>query len=172
MRRVAVAFGLLVAFAFAAQSAAAGVLVQIDKSHQRMIVSVDGKVRHAWPVSTGRRGFGTPSGTFYPQRLARSWFSRRYYNSPMPYSIFFTKGYAIHGSYEIRRLGGPASHGCVRLHPANAAVLFALVQRHGARIVISTGIRSAGQPVRRRHGWRPPSPELDPAAYYDYGWQP
>ena len=128
MRRLAFALGLAFAFLFTAASADAGVLVQIDKSRQRMTVSVDGKVRHAWAVSTGRRGFGTPSGTFSPQHLARRWFSRKYYNSPMPYSIFFTKGYAIHGSYEIRRLGGPASHGCVRLHPANAATLFSLVQ--------------------------------------------
>src|SRR5215207_1215293 len=135
MRRLAFAFSVAFAFLFTAPAADAGVLVHIDKSRQRMTVSLDGRVLHAWPVSTGRRGFGTPSGTFHPQRLARRWFSRRYYNSPMPYSIFFTRGYAIHGSYEIRRLGGPASHGCVRLHPANAATLFALVQRHGARIV-------------------------------------
>jgi hypothetical protein len=83
-------------------------------------------------VSTGRAGLGTPSGTFRPQRLARTWFSREYYNSPMPHSIFFHGGYAIHGSYDIRRLGGPASHGCIRLHPANAATLFALVQHEGA----------------------------------------
>jgi lipoprotein-anchoring transpeptidase ErfK/SrfK len=49
----------------------------------------------------------------------------------MPHSIFFHKGYAIHGTNYISRLGGPASHGCVRLHPANAAMLFALVQRAG-----------------------------------------
>jgi lipoprotein-anchoring transpeptidase ErfK/SrfK len=168
MRRVAVAFGLIVAFAFAAPSADAGVVVQIDKSRQRMTVSVDGKVRHAWPVSTGRRGFGTPSGTFYPQRLARRWYSRKYYNSPMPYSIFFTKGYAIHGSYEIRRLGGPASHGCVRLHPANAATLFALVQQRGARIVISGAIRTASEPARRRAFWRYIPAPYDPPGYYDY----
>ena len=87
--------------------------------------------RHQWPVSTGRGRFGTPSGTFRPQRLERRWFSRRYYNSPMPYSVFFHKGYAIHGTSEIHRLGGPASHGCVRLHPRNAAALFSLVQWHG-----------------------------------------
>jgi lipoprotein-anchoring transpeptidase ErfK/SrfK len=57
-----------------------------------------------------------------PQRLAASWFSKLYYNSPMPHSIFFSGGYAIHGSYEINRLGGPASHGCIRLHPANAEI--------------------------------------------------
>lgn len=109
----------------------ASVLVEIEKSTQTMYVSVNGVPRYRWPVSTGRGRFGTPSGVFRPQRLERRWFSRRYYNSPMPYSVFFHKGYAIHGTSEIHRLGGPASHGCVRLHPRNAAVLFALVQRFG-----------------------------------------
>lgn len=126
--------------AAAAPRAEASVVVHIDKSTQRMTVSVDGETRHVWPVSTGRAGFGTPNGHFRPQRLARKWFSRKYYNSPMPHSIFFHHGFAIHGSYEIRRLGGPASHGCVRLHPSNAATLFALVSSEGAgntRIVVS-----------------------------------
>jgi lipoprotein-anchoring transpeptidase ErfK/SrfK len=156
MRRPGVAFALA-AFLLAIAPAEAGILVQIDKSRQRMTVSVDGKVRHTFAVSTGRRGFGTPSGTYYPQRLARRWFSRKYYNSPMPYSIFFHGGYAIHGSYEIRRLGGPASHGCVRLHPANAAALYALVQRHGTgstRIVVSGAIPAARVPIRVRPTWR------------------
>ncbi|NVO12644.1 MAG: L,D-transpeptidase [Rhodoplanes sp.] len=123
-------------------SADAAVLVRIDKSSQQMSVVVDGATRYSWPVSTGRAGFGTPSGTYSPQRLERSHFSRKYYNSPMPYSIFFHGGYAIHGSYEIARLGGPASHGCVRLHPSNAATLFSLVKQHGAgntRIVVAGG---------------------------------
>lgn len=113
--------------------AQANVLVQIDKSSQRMTVSVDGVPRYDWPVSTGRNGYGTPTGIFHPQSMARSWFSRIYYNSPMPHSIFFYRGFAIHGTMEISRLGGPASHGCVRLHPSNAAVLFALIQREGPR---------------------------------------
>lgn len=120
--------------------ARAGVVVQIDKSSQRMAVSVDGTTRYSWPVSTGRRGYGTPSGVFRPQMMARRWYSRKYYNSPMPYSIFFHRGYAIHGTYDRARLGGPASHGCVRLHPSNAAALFALVERRGrgnTRIVVS-----------------------------------
>ena len=120
--------------------ARAGVVVQIDKSSQRMAVSIDGMTRYNWPVSTGRRGYGTPSGVFRPQMMARRWFSRKYYNSPMPHSIFFYHGFAIHGTNEISRLGGPASHGCIRLHPSHAAALFALVQRSGprnTRIVIS-----------------------------------
>jgi lipoprotein-anchoring transpeptidase ErfK/SrfK len=119
--------------------AQAQVVVHISKATQRMSVSVDGAQRYVWRISTGRAGFATPSGVFRPQMLARSWFSRKYYNSPMPYSIFYHKGYAIHGTNYLSRLGGPASHGCVRLHPANAAVLFSLVQRYrsATRIIVS-----------------------------------
>jgi lipoprotein-anchoring transpeptidase ErfK/SrfK len=113
--------------------ARAEVVVQIDKSSQRMTVSVDGSMRYNWPVSTGRSGYGTPSGTFHPQSMARRYFSRKYYNSPMPHAIFFHYGFAIHGTNDISRLGGPASHGCVRLHPSHAATLFALVERDGPR---------------------------------------
>jgi lipoprotein-anchoring transpeptidase ErfK/SrfK len=117
----------------AVKPARADVVVQIDKSSQRMAVSVDGMMRYNWPVSNGRSGYGTPSGVFHPQLMARRWFSRRYYNSPMPHSIFFYHGFAIHGTYELSRLGGPVSHGCVRLHPSHAAALFALVGRNGPR---------------------------------------
>jgi lipoprotein-anchoring transpeptidase ErfK/SrfK len=113
--------------------ARADVVVQIDRSSQRMAVSVDGMTRYSWPVSTGRNGYGTPSGTFHPQSMARRYFSKKYYNSPMPHAIFFYYGFAIHGTNDISRLGGPASHGCVRLHPSHAAALFALVERNGPR---------------------------------------
>jgi L,D-transpeptidase catalytic domain len=151
----------------------ASVVINIDKSTQRMTVSVDGETRHVWAVSTGRAGFGTPNGHFRPQRLARTWFSKKYYNSPMPHSIFFHHGFAIHGSYEIRRLGGPASHGCVRLHPSNAATLFALVNREGAgstRIVVSGG--NPVQMARRRArsvSVATPRPESQPA--FGEPWQ-
>lgn len=128
--------GLIVAAAMVMSAWApawADVVVQIDKSSQRMTVSIDGTPRYNWPVSTGRRGYGTPSGVFRPQAMVRRHFSRRYYNSPMPHSIFFYRGFAIHGTTELASLGGPASHGCIRLHPSHAAVLFALVQRDGPR---------------------------------------
>jgi len=113
------------------RSASAAVVVDIDRAVQRMAVTVDGAPRYNWRVSTARRGYITPPGTYHPEMLARHWFSRKYYNSPMPHSIFFYGGFAIHGSYEISRLGRPASHGCVRLDPGNAAILFGLVSREG-----------------------------------------
>jgi hypothetical protein len=108
--------------------AQAGIVITVDKSTQQLSVAVDGFPRYEWPVSTARMGYRTPNGTYKPERLARKWFSRKYDWSPMPYSIFFDGGYAIHGSYEIKRLGSPASHGCIRLHPENAATLFGLVK--------------------------------------------
>ena len=105
-----------------------------------MSVSVDGAQRYTWRVSTARRGYITPPGTYHPEMMAKRWFSHLYYNSPMPHAIFFHGGYAIHGTYEIARLGGPASHGCVRLHPADAADFYELVEVFGpanTRIVIT-----------------------------------
>ena len=84
--------------------ASAAVLISVNESTQQMSVSVDGVPRYRFAVSTGRAGYGTPSGTYRRRRLAASWFSKLYYNSPMPHSIFFHGGYAIHGSYEINRL--------------------------------------------------------------------
>jgi lipoprotein-anchoring transpeptidase ErfK/SrfK len=116
---------------FAGDRADASVIVHVDRSRQKMEVVVDGEPRYLWRVSTARRGYITPPGTYHPEMLAVRWFSRKYYNSPMPHAIFFHGGYAIHGTYEIARLGGPASHGCVRLDPQNAAILFGLVERQG-----------------------------------------
>lgn len=159
--------------------AQARVVIQVDKSQQRMTVVVNGVPQHSWPVSTGRASFGTPSGTFAPQRLERMWFSRKYYDSPMPYSIFFHRGYAIHGSYEISKLGGPASHGCIRLHPQNAATLFALVRTAGASnttIVVSGDSMMARRraPVER-YGRPTTTRSYAARSYdnrsYDKGWQ-
>jgi lipoprotein-anchoring transpeptidase ErfK/SrfK len=127
----AIVAALFVALFAASNRAEASVLVKVSRSSQTMNVVVDGAQRYTWRVSTGRAGYGTPGGVYHPQMLAKRWFSRKYYNSPMPHSVFFHGGYAIHGSYAIAQLGGPASHGCVRLHPSNAAVLFGIIQREG-----------------------------------------
>jgi hypothetical protein len=140
MRLLAATLAFAGAFLFGIASCDAALIVNIDKTNQRMTIEVDGATAHSWAISTGRSGYNTPNGTFRPQRLARKWNSRKYHWAPMPYSVFFHGGYAIHGSYETGRLGRPASHGCIRLHPSNAAKLFALVQQHGmsdTRIVVT-----------------------------------
>ncbi|HUT48543.1 MAG TPA: L,D-transpeptidase [Alphaproteobacteria bacterium] len=112
------------------------VVITINKSTQRMTVRVGGVQRYTFRVSTGKRGHATPRGTFRPTRLAKMHYSRKYNMAKMPNSVFFTnRGHAIHGTNAVRRLGRPASHGCVRLAPGNAAALFALVKRYGARNV-------------------------------------
>ena len=111
----------------------AEVLVNISKSQQQLAVVVDGAEAYRWPVSTGRRGYTTPSGVFHPVRLERHWYSRKYHNSPMPWSVFFHRGYAMHGTMEAYNLGHAASHGCVRLRPDHARTLFGLVKRAGYR---------------------------------------
>ena len=132
MRR-SIFLAALVGLALALPGAAfASVVAQINLSSQRMHVFVNGKPAYTWKVSTARSGYRTPTGTYKPYHLARRHYSSIYNNSPMPHSIFFYKGYAIHGSYETKYLGRPASHGCVRLHPSNAARLYSLVQRYGA----------------------------------------
>jgi hypothetical protein len=131
MRRHVVILAAALASLVSIESAEARLDILVDKATQRMLVIQDGYMRYIWPVSTGRDEMATPNGVYSPQRLERNWFSTAYYNSPMPYSIFFHNGYAIHGSYAINQLGGPASHGCVRLHPHHAALLFDLVQQEG-----------------------------------------
>jgi hypothetical protein len=131
MRRRVVILAAALAWLISIESAEARLDILVDKATQRMLVIQNGYMRYIWPVSTGRDETATPNGVYTPQRLERSWFSNAYYNSPMPYSIFFHNGYAIHGSYAINQLGGPASHGCVRLHPHHAALLFDLVQQEG-----------------------------------------
>jgi hypothetical protein len=120
----------------------AELLVNISKSQQRLSVTIDGTETYRWPVSTGRRGHATPAGKFRPVRLERHWYSHEYGMTPMPWAVFFHRGYAVHGTMEAYNLGHAASHGCVRLRPDNASILFSLVRREGTRntkIVILNG---------------------------------
>jgi lipoprotein-anchoring transpeptidase ErfK/SrfK len=125
---LAAAIGLV-----SATAALADVRIRIDKSSQTMTVAVDGYAQYYWPVSTAKRGYSTPTGSWRPFRLEPSWYSRKYDNAPMPHSIFFTGGYAIHGTTHVGQLGRPASRGCVRLHPSHARTLFALVRSYGMK---------------------------------------
>ena len=142
MRKLLLAGALALAFMpFSSASAlAAKIVAKIDLSSQTMVVSQNGVVKYKWPVSTGRKGYSTPTGSYSAKWLSRHHRSRKYNNAPMPYAVFFRGGYAVHATYETKRLGRPASHGCVRLHPDNAAKFFSMVQKYGnsnTRIVIN-----------------------------------
>jgi hypothetical protein len=124
-----VAAGLALPFATAAS---ANIAIVIDKSTQRMTVAVDGAQRYVWPISTGRPGYDTPSGSYKVNRMDADHFSQEWDNAPMPHTMFFDlHGHAIHGFFDVKHLGLAVSHGCVRLSPANAATLFSLVKDQG-----------------------------------------
>jgi lipoprotein-anchoring transpeptidase ErfK/SrfK len=111
----------------------------VDLSDQTMSVFVDDELKYVFKVSTGRRGYGTPTGQWTAEWLSRFHRSKKYHYAPMPWSVFFHGGYAVHGTTEVRNLGRPASHGCVRLHPENAKIFYQLVQASGkanARVAI------------------------------------
>ena len=138
-----------------AAPASAAIVVNIDKSAQRMEVSVDGAARYDWPVSTGRPGYDTPNGTFKPNRMDADHLSQEWDNAPMPHAIFFDlHGHAVHGFFDVKHLGLPVSHGCVRLSPDHAATLFELVKAEGMKdtTVIVSGRTPGGEgvPVARR----------------------
>lgn len=123
-----------------AQSHADGLIAKVNISTQTMTVSRYGEVLYRWNVSTARKGYVTPSGSWKPKRLHKMWYSKKYDNSPMPWSVFYHGGYAVHGTNAVRQLGRPASHGCVRLATANAATFYSLVREVGmkdTRIVIT-----------------------------------
>ena len=142
----ALAFGLC----SLASPAFAALLIKVNKSAQMLTVTCDGQTLHTWPVSTGKSGYATPSGSFTAFRMEAEHYSKEWDDAPMPHSVFFTKqGHAIHGSYEVKRLGSPASHGCVRLAPGNAAKLFALVKAEGLENTKSAYRQRANRPGTR-----------------------
>ena len=122
-------------------------VVKIDLTNQRLTVSEGGKVKYTWSISSGAEGFNTPVGTFQPEWMSKLWFSKKYDNAPMPHAVFFKNGAAIHATQATGSLGRPASHGCVRLAPANAAIFYGLVQRHG---LVHTRIAVSGTPRHQR----------------------
>jgi lipoprotein-anchoring transpeptidase ErfK/SrfK len=138
-----------------ASTKGSSILIAIDKTAQKMSVFIDGTKKYDWRVSTGRPGYSTPSGTYTATSMNEVWYSKEWDNAPMPHAIFFmTDGHAVHGSYEVKNLGKPVSHGCVRIAPENATTLYALVEKNGLKNtqVVLTGLtpggeyKTAGQP--------------------------
>jgi lipoprotein-anchoring transpeptidase ErfK/SrfK len=123
------------------ERAAPKVVIRVDLSDQTMFVYVDEYLVHTFKVSTARGGYITPAGRYKAEWTAAHWRSRKYNMAPMPWAVFFHGGYAIHGTTDIRHLGRPASHGCVRLHPENAKVIYSLVHENGRDNTLITIVR-------------------------------
>lgn len=107
------------------------ITARVSIATQTMFVYVDDELMHEWPVSTARRGYKTPPGSYTPYWLNKNHRSSIYDNAPMPYAVFFLGGYAVHGTTERKALGRRASHGCVRLLTENARTLYMLVEWYG-----------------------------------------
>lgn len=141
MKRILAAATACLFLQFHVATAQAETLIaRIDLRSQTMTVSEDGVLKYRWKVSTARKGYVTPVGSYTAKWLSRDHRSKKYDDAPMPYAVFFNGGYAVHGTYELKRLGRPASHGCVRLEPRNAATFFSMTSEAGlknTRIVIS-----------------------------------
>ncbi len=105
----------------------------VNKSVQRIYVYKDMEQLYTFKSSTGKAGHRTQSGVFKPYSLETMHYSRKYYNSPMPWSVFFNGGTAIHGTEAIYHLGHAASHGCVRTHPVSARRIYNLVRKYGRK---------------------------------------
>lgn len=148
------------------------VLIDIDKASQEMTVFVDGVELYTWPVSTGLRGYSTPSGTYTTSSMNEIWYSKQWDNAPMPHAVFFTKkGHAIHGTLEEKKLGNAASHGCVRLSRENAKTLFQLVKATGlenTQVVLSGTTKGGEGPKVASQGRDPEAypPWFDGEGYY------
>jgi lipoprotein-anchoring transpeptidase ErfK/SrfK len=141
MKTILAAAAATLFFQFSPAAAeAANLVANISIGSQTMTVSENGFVKYRWKVSTARNGYVTPTGSWSAKWLSRDHRSRKYDNAPMPFAVFFNGGYAVHGTFDLKRLGTPASHGCVRLEPKNAAQFFSMAQETGlsnTRVVIT-----------------------------------
>jgi len=135
MRKFAVSAATLLCAAWAALAPARAdeIVAYVSISKQTLTVTVDNMSVYVWPISTARRGYVTPKGTFNVQSMHKTTYSRLFNNAPMPFTIFYDGHYGIHGTTDVKKLGRPASAGCVRLHPENARFLFELVQKRGPK---------------------------------------
>jgi len=116
------------------------VYIIVNKANQRLYVFLDGALLDTFDVSTGMRGHVTPNmehrfnGRMYKKYTSKKFPGGDYMGlGNMPYAMFVRGGYAIHGTTlgNIKYLGRPASHGCIRLHPDNAKLLYELVEKAG-----------------------------------------
>lgn len=120
------------------------VYAHVVKAEQKLYLYLNGRLEYTWFVSSGGVGHTTPDFDKHPDgriydRYTSTKFPGGNYNGlgNMPYAVFIKDGFAIHGTTQgnFSRLGTPASHGCVRVHPENGKIFNRLVRQFGVRDV-------------------------------------
>lgn len=115
-------FFLLTKPTFAADIYTTEKLITVDTGSQRLIAWEGGKVINQTYVSTGMYYTPTVKGSFKIYKKIRLQDMKGnfppyepYYTKDVPYVMYFTGAYAIHGTYWHNKFGSRASHGCVNV---------------------------------------------------------
>lgn len=100
--------------------------IDIDLSEQRLNAWEGDTLVFSASVSTGRSDEPTPTGMFSVQsKVEKAWMQGENYDIPnVPYAMFYSGNYAIHGTYWHEEFGSPVSSGCINLPIDQAAWLF------------------------------------------------
>lgn len=111
--------------------------IEVDLSSQRLYAWQNGRRIYSMPISSGKRRTPTRVGTYAIQRKyrAKTMRGRGYVAPNVPYSMYYSGGYAIHGAYWHNRFGTPVSHGCINLPVSQARKLYAWAGT-GTRVVV------------------------------------
>jgi lipoprotein-anchoring transpeptidase ErfK/SrfK len=114
-----------------------GKWIEVILSQQRLVAWEDGRMVMSTSVSTGTRRTPTVRGTFRIYRkYAKQRMVGRDYDLPnVPYVMYFTGAYAMHGTYWHSNFGQPMSHGCINLPTGKAAWLYQWAP-HGTAVVV------------------------------------
>jgi len=105
--------------------------IEVDLSEQRLYMKEGGQTVNSFLVSTGKWS-PTPTGEWriwtklrYTRMKGGSKALGTFYDLPnVPYTMYYYKGYGIHGAYWHNNFGQPMSHGCVNMRPEEAGVVF------------------------------------------------
>lgn len=100
--------------------------IDVDLSRQRLYAYEGNTLVRSFVVSTGTWQYPTVTGQYriYIKYRYKDMSGPGYYLKNVPYTMFFYKGYAIHGTYWHNNFGTPMSHGCVNLTIADAEWLY------------------------------------------------
>ena len=131
MRGHAVILAATLAWSISIKSAEAKLDILVDKATQRMLVIQDGYIRFMWPVSTGRDATQNPKRGLCSAAIGAQLVLHRVLQFADAFFDLLLQWLRDSRQLRDRSTWGPASHGCVRLHPHHAAILFDLVQQEG-----------------------------------------